>query len=421
MIRQGDVREQLVTLPAESVHCVITSPPYWNLRDYGIPGQLGLEPTPEEYLVNMVAVFREVRRVLRKDGTLWLNMGDSYAGGGSGGGGSFAKDGIRAAKPGTDKNVPARHGNRGASGVLKPKDLIGMPWRLALTLQADGWWLRCDIIWAKSNPMPESVTDRPASSHEYIFLLTRSAKYFYDAEAVREPGSAPSKMPDGWATHEGGHGSFHRDGREKGAKVKNAGRNNAIDNPRTPNPKKKQDALGNPTHVGFNDRYADNPIAGRNLRSVWTIATQPYHDAHFATFPEALVKRCILAGTSAKGCCSECGAPWARVVEKEFHAQDDVSPERGMRKAAGSKSMEHRKDGDTPRGTNDTTTIGWRPTCNHAGEPIPATVLDCFLGSGTTGKVAQELGREWIGIELSEEYCELARRRTGSQMGLRLA
>ncbi len=571
-ILQGDVLEQLATLPDESVHMVMTSPPYWGLRDYQVGGQLGLEKTPEEYIEKMVAVFREVRRVLRKDGTLWLNMGDSYAGSGKEIGSDHGKSVVDDAGYGKRAPLPLN---------LKPKDLVGMPWRLALALQADGWWLRSDIIWAKPNPIPESVTDRPTSAHEHVFLLTKAARYFYDAEAVREPSiTGDMRRPYG------SEGAWQMDGRppeqRHGGKPRKAGRDNAIDHPRTPNPKKKQDALGNPTHVGFNDRYRDNPITGRNQRDVWTIATQPLKSVvsygkyrigrpdcsvhgcpaclalalqggelqvasepvrslgidddpvqgqegvayaisedqygflsdvtaaishsnqihktvawleqdgfsvdklihhigcresidhsfaisahthenntepgsvfdvteidpsgqtgghilgipsfgfpldkctcefkgsvekrqdHFAAFPEALVKRIILAGTSAKGCCHECGAPWERVVEKEFVAQDDVSPERGKRNAAGNKSMDHRKDGDTPRGTNEVITTGWRPTCEHEGEPVPATVLDPFIGSGTVGKVAQDLGREWIGIELNPDYCDLARKRTAN-------
>lgn len=200
----GDCRAALRGMAAGSVHCVVTSPPYYNLRNYGIEGQLGLEHAPdclgwatgdecgECYVCHLVEVFREVRRVLRDDGTVWLNLGDSFAGGGNGGGGSFAKDGMRAAKPGTDKNVPGRTGSRGAGGKLKPKDLMLMPHRVALALQADGWWVRTDVVWNKSNNLPESVTDRPARAHEYVFLLTKRRRYFYDHMAVKQPVSDSS-------------------------------------------------------------------------------------------------------------------------------------------------------------------------------------------------------------------------------------
>ncbi|MBE2181417.1 MAG: site-specific DNA-methyltransferase [Chthoniobacterales bacterium] len=247
--------------------------------------QIGLEETPEEFITRLVDVFREVRRVLKKDGTCWINMGDSYAGGGNGGGGSYAKDGIRAPKPGTDKNVPARHGNRGVAGPIKPKDLIGQPWMLAFALRADGWYLRQDIIWAKPNPMPESVTDRCTKAHEYLFLLSKSEHYYYDAEAIKEPvtGNAHArgngvnpkayKTPDGWDTSKGagGHGSIHRSGREKGRV------------------RPKQNPSFSAVVAGLVDT--------RNKRSVWTVATKPYKEAHFATFPPDLIKPCVLAGS----------------------------------------------------------------------------------------------------------------------------
>jgi DNA modification methylase len=266
----GDCREVLETLPDESVHCVVTSPPYFGLRDYGIAGQIGLEPTPDEYVAQMVAVFHEVRRVLRKDGTLWLNLGDSYAGGGNGGGGSFAKDGIRCAEPGTDKNKAFRVGKRGAIGLLKPKDLIGIPWRVAFALQADGWWLRQDIIWSKPNPMPESVTDRCTKAHEYIFLLSKSAKYYYDADAIAEQ-----------SIYAGNQVSL-------GEKSLSVGQANGANGA---NVAKSGNAL------------VDSVIVKetRNKRSVWEVATQPFSEAHFATFPPALIEPCILAGCPKGG------------------------------------------------------------------------------------------------------------------------
>jgi DNA modification methylase len=245
----------------ESVHCVVTSPPYWGLRDYGVPGQLGLEPTPKEYVADMVAVFREVRRVLRADGTVWLNLGDSYARQGG------KTDGLPRHWDGRENDPSGMHAKRSLASEFgaKPKDLIGIPWRVAFALQADGWYLRSDIIWAKPNPMPESVTDRPTKSHEYVFLLSKSARYFYDADAVREA--------------DGGRGS--------GQVAR----------------KYRIDAGGNPNHPG-NQGYAvpwEPNSAGRNLRSVWTIATQPYPGAHFATFPEALVEPCVKAGCPEGG------------------------------------------------------------------------------------------------------------------------
>ena len=266
-IRHGDARTVLPTLDAESVQCVVTSPPYWGLRDYGVEGQIGLEPTPEEYVTTMVEVFREVKRVLRDDGTLWLNLGDSYAGSGKGqmGDGTSANinDKQSTNKGSTTGCLPTDYGH------MKPKDLVGIPWRVAFALQADGWYLRSDIIWAKGvsfcpsysgSVMPESVTDRPTKSHEYLFLLTKSPRYYYDADAVRE----------NWA-----------DGRNGAANGQN------WDRPETQTASPRRPQLAPKT-------------TGRNLRSVWTINPQPFTEAHFATFPTALVEPCVKAG-SAKG------------------------------------------------------------------------------------------------------------------------
>ena len=249
---QGDSLEVLRKLPAESVHCCVTSPPYWGLRDYGAEGQIGLEETPEQFLNRLVNVFTEVKRVLKPDGTLWLNIGDGYTSG---------NRGYRA----PDKKNPARAMSirPDTPDGLKPKDLIGIPWMVAFALRADGWYLRSDIIWAKPNPMPESVTDRPTKAHEYIFLLSKSERYFYDAEAVKE-----QSVSD----HPSGNG-FKRDVRLS-YRDKNGARGNE-------------------------NQWQVAP--SRNRRTVWTIATQPYPGAHFATFPQALVEPCILAGCPEGG------------------------------------------------------------------------------------------------------------------------
>lgn len=250
----GDALTVLRSLPDGAARCCVTSPPYWGLRDYGVEGQLGLEPTPEQYVTRMVEVFREVRRVLADDGTLWLNVGDSYAnddkwGGATGG-----------------KHVAALHGHAGGgrdktTTGLAPKNLVGIPWRLAFALQADGWTLRSDIIWAKPNPMPESVTDRPTKAHEYVFLLSKSARYFYDSEGIAERG-----------THAGRVVKY--DGEQKNV--------TAAKDPK------------------MRTRIASDRCVGltRNARSVWTIATQGYSGAHFATMPPELARRCILAGSA---------------------------------------------------------------------------------------------------------------------------
>lgn len=248
LILIGDVRQRLSELPDNSVQCVVTSPPYWGLRDYGHAGQIGLEQTPEEYVAEMVAVFHEVHRVLKDDGTLWLNLGDSYAGNTS-----------RASNNGRAGFGNKREGVFTKTGVgLKTKDLVGIPWRVAFALQADGWYLRQDIIWHKPNPLPESVRDRCTKSHEYLFMLSKSSRYFYDTKAIREKAVTGSweKMPP----------------------------------------------IGGVKHVDGNDNntYSGNQPSldgKRNKRSVWTIPTRPFKGAHFAVMPEALVEPCILAGS----------------------------------------------------------------------------------------------------------------------------
>ncbi len=594
----GDALETLQAMPAESVHCCVTSPPYWGLRDYGtgtwdggdadcdhrigrtmgnenkgayrevldgdrerckcgatrVDQQLGLEPTPDEYVTNMVNVFREVRRVLRADGTLWLNIGDSYASqGGERTYGSHDGATGRGDAPGPRISVNG----------LKPKDLVGIPWRLAFALQqpwerhviaqdvdrawmaglidgegcvsvvavqpttgvneshsmrlqvrmadaeavervvaitgmsnvtydldtgqgnrpaqqwkisgdkaadalADiypfltvkrrqaiigwnlqrlkdgivtgrgqpipaenmakrrllhdvlrklnqrepvdipswcreptvetepGWYLRSDVIWSKPNPMPESVTDRPTKAHEYLFLLTKSPRYFYDADAIREPHS-----PDG--------------------------RLKTVHDHATPNSHPNYDSVGN-----GNERW---PNSGRNKRSVWEIATEAYPDAHFATFPQALVEPCIKAGTSEHGCCPVCGAPWERVLDAPAAPHDQspapgsikarLKPQYGADRRGGGTSMSNTK---SLRISGGGRTTGWRPSCDCStfvedelgGEFMhpgfrPAVVLDPFLGSGTTAQVARRLGRRSIGIELNREYAQLAARRLQQQ------
>lgn len=330
----GDCRQVLKTLPDESVHCVVTSPPYFGLRDYGVAGQIGLEPTPEAYVAELVKVFQEVRRVLRSDGTLWLNLGDSYSSGGR-----------KTRDPGKSKIHPSFEGGAYRDGLrpadppgIKPKDLLGIPWRVAFALQADGWWLRQDIIWSKPNPMPESVTDRCTKAHEYIFLLTKRERYYCDMEAISESANSAGeyKSPDGWDTSSGagGHGSFHRQGREKGKKGyehKTPGRSGNSE--RKPRP--------GPTDSGKHQAGSVPwESVRRNKRSVWTVSTQPYPEAHFATFPPALIEPCILAGSRV---------------------------------------------GDI--------------------------VFDPFFGSGTTGMVAERLGRQWIGIDIQPDYAPLQKKR----------
>lgn len=248
-IKQGDSLAVLRDMPSDSVDCCVTSPPYWGLRDYGVDGQIGLESTPDEFVGRLVEVFREVRRVLKEDGTCWVNLGDSYA----------ANRGYQVSQ---SKHQSHDYGQSNAISVpdgLKPKDLVGIPWRVAFALQADGWWLRQDIIWHKPNPMPESVRDRCTKAHEYVFLLTKSAKYFWDTEAMKEKaivGSCGSKFTTGKTL-----------GHQRGK-------------------------------VGQRERKDDGT---RNRRSVWTIATQPTPEAHFATFPLELPEICLRAGCPVDG------------------------------------------------------------------------------------------------------------------------
>jgi len=294
MIICGDAAQELKKLPEKSTHCCVTSPPYYGLRDYGQEGQLGLEKTPEEFVDNLVSVFREVRRVLRDDGTLWLNLGDSYARMGSD---SYATG--KNAKVANQINERCKRMSKPPAG-FKHKDLIGIPWRVAFALQSDGWYLRQDIIWHKPNPMPESVKDRCTKAHEYIFLLSKNQKYFYDAEAVKEPAK------------------WERWGNQT--------------------EKKKHPGTGKFLGGKMLDEL---PIkTTKNKRSVWTIPTKPCKEAHFAVFPPTLIQPCILAGC----------------------------PENG-------------------------------------------TVLDPFFGAGTTGIVAQQHNRKYIGIDISAEYCEIAKAR----------
>ena len=287
------------------VQMCVTSPPYFGLRDYGHSGQLGLEATPAEFVAAMVEVFGLVRELLADDGVLWLNLGDSYNAAGRTGHGT--RQGF---KQGTNRASAEKADNcRPSVETLKPKDLIGIPWRVAFALQADGWYLRQDIIWHKPNPMPESVTDRCTKAHEYLFLLSKSERYYFDSASLREPVSEATLA----------------DGRKERGTRGTKGEYAAVD--------------GN---CGF---AADGL---RNKRSVWTVNTAPYSGAHFATFPPALIEPCILAGS---------------------------------------------RSGDT--------------------------VLDCFFGSGTTGEVAGNLGRNWIGCEINDQYAPLQQART-AQRGLAL-
>jgi DNA modification methylase len=474
----GDARQ--LPLASASVQCVVTSPPYWGLRDYGLPlsvwggnpehahawgpelrkdgvgnnsavrgkdetwtvfagvgapkqdeqrqggasagalcpcgawrGVLGLEPTPELYVQHLVEIFREVRRVLRNDGTCWVNLGDSYSSIGwkAGGAVSVGSAGpyvrsdyvIRRGSPKSNwgtapESMAGGAGKRGDSQTarrtelgddpyrLKVKDLVGIPWRVAFALQADGWYLRSDIIWAKPNPMPESITDRPTKSHEYLFLLTKAARYYYDGDAIREPMPPESIARYQYAKQDTSPGRLQPNGIDRRI-----------------------------THV------YDPPTAGRNRRSVWSIATEPYPEAHFAVYPEKLVEPCILAGTSERGACPTCGAPWGREVESTLRSStygDSVRADIPGSNDAKGRAFEFQTRGFLERMRKTTTTTGWSPTCAcPPADPVPCRVLDPFAGSGTTVAVAERLGRVGIGVELKAAYLRLAWART-RQMGL---
>ena len=347
-----------IPLADKSCHVVCTSPPYYGLRSYGIGienGEIGLEPTPDDFVQAMVTVGRQLWRVLRDDGTWWLNLGDSYNGSGKG-------------EVVSDKSLINYKANQLNHKTdiknLKPKDLIGIPWMVAFALRNDGWILRQDIIWHKPNPMPESVKDRCTKAHEYIFLLTKSAKYYYDNEAVKEA----SKDPDD----------------DRGARGNNK---------RTPTR----------LIAGIRDSGV-YPMANR--RSVWTISTKPYPGSHFATFPPDLVEPCILAGTSEKGVCPKCGAPWERVIKRgDLISTDGTADDYKPKKGTDDQKIKGRSDGWVPNHYVEQSTIGWRPTCDcGVEETVPATVFDPFVGSGTTLMVARKHGRNGIGLDLSFDY-----------------
>lgn len=386
----GDALQQLRMLPEASVHCVVTSPPYWRLRDYGVEGQLGLEPTIQEFVTALVEVFREVRRVLRPDGTAWLNLGDCYYGTGYG-----QKDTGKAAY--TAETWPQDRPRSGDPTGLKPKDLVGAPWRVALALQDDGWWLRRDCIWHKPDGMPENVNDRPTGDHEYVFLLAPSRRYEYDLEAVRQPHAKPYRDAEDYARQNGQHRK-HLDGR------------------RDYLPRFRGEG-------GLNAGVTSYSPRGRNLRSVWTISTSGFSEAHFATFPPELPRLCILAGTSEAGCCPACLAPLRRIVE-------DGEPDLEHQRACGGDSRgqyhgrarQDRTGTGAPdpselkrrilKGMRVRRTAGWAWTCDcPPADPTPCTVLDPFAGAGTAGVVALQLGRSFVGVELSPEFHAMASER----------
>lgn len=477
-IIQGDAMEELAKLAPESVHCCVTSPPYWGLRNYGIPprswggvegcihdwqpsgfcicgawrGVLGLEPTPELFVAHLVSVFDQVRRVLRSDGTCWVNLGDSYQGSGNTGG--------VAAVAGTMSHRGKTNGKKVNAPGLKAGDLVGIPWRFALAMQAAGWWLRRDVIWSKPNPMPEAMQGvrferhrikvssraprkgkyngmngqppqgddrgnkpenaaqfidcpgckkcdpngglilrranwRPTTAHEYIFQFAKSDSYFCDATAAQE------------RTTGGAHA-----------------RGNGV------NPKAKR---ANSKHERQNESFSgavSGLVAERNLRSVWRIATHPYKGAHCATFPPKLIEPIIRAATSPH-VCGQCGAPWAPVIErgapdlawqrqcggdKNGHYNGEATKDYALNRAENPSAVKAR----ILAGMVRKRVSHYLATCRCGAYPVPATILDPFLGAGTTAMVSRQLGRNCIGIELSPDYVALATERADITGGLRL-
>ena len=363
-ILQGNCIETLQKLDDKSINTCITSPPYWGLRNYNDEEkQLGMEETPEEFVDNLVKVFREVKRVLRDDGTVWLNLGDSYS---SGGRTTTTNQSLRGDK---DYGVTRPKPSKG----IKPKDLIGIPWRVALALQQDGWYLRQDIIWHKPNPMPESVKDRCTKAHEYIFLLSKNVKYYFDNEAIKED----AKFPEG-------PNSAHKI--RKGCD----------------DPKMK-------TRTGLH-KIGANPK--KNKRSVWTITTKPFKGAHFATFPKDLIEPCVLAGCPEK-ICVDCGKPYERVMQKP----KQLEVKRGRRAGTDDRLIGGVLDKYTRE--NPPIDLGLQKQCDcETNETKAGTVLDPFGGSGTTGIVAVNHNRNAVLCELNQEYIGLAKDRINQEGGM---
>jgi DNA modification methylase len=389
-IIEGDCIQGMKTLPDGCVHTIVTSPPYYGLRDYdGGEAEIGGEETPDDYVKKMVEVFREAKRILRDDGTLWLNLGDTYATT-SGGMEQLRKLGDQTPNYGAVKYSEGYKGvsQKGKDGAkksgLKHKDLIGIPWRVALALQADGWYLRQDIIWNKPNPMPESVTDRCTKSHEYIFLLTKQPKYYYDNEAIKEPATTSPAYRDKHG--EGYHADY-------------------------PN--------GDRFSPGERVWGADGK---RNKRSVWTVTTKAYKGAHFATYPKDLIEPCVLAGTSEHGCCCKCGTPWIRKVETARSFESGSGKSDNLPEGKNGKNLQGGGETkDIRRGpVCHTKTIGWESACSCEAEVVPCTVFDPFTGSGTTAVVALNHGRKYIGTELNPEYIKLAEGRIAEEAPLTL-
>lgn len=384
-IYQGDCIEVLKTLPDNSINCCVTSPPYFGLRDYGVEGQIGLEKSINEYIEKLVLVFREIRRVLRDDGSLWINLGDSYN--------HKTTEGAKIqGNPEFNKNRPSREATRLPARELQHrlqnKDLIGIPWRVAFALQADGWILRQDIIWHKPNPMPESIKDRFTKSHEYIFMFVKKQSYYFDADSVREPMSEKTKERDKYKFSGAFKGQF------QGSPVE----------------KRWQDGrpIENPSF--FNE-------SGRNRRSVWTVSVKPYKGSHFATFPMDLIEPCILS-TCPEFVCPVCG----KIREKQFDREyvdrpngdelEEFNHERGIAPGKG-QARNRWSGGNIP--IQPKHFIGYSD-CGCCSDFNNGIVIDPFMGAGTTALVALKNNRNYVGIELNPDYITLAEQRIATEM-----
>lgn len=375
----GDCLAWLRTLPGGCVQTCASSPPYYGLRDYGPEGQIGLEPTMGEYVARLVEVFREVRRVLREDGTLWLNLGDSYNADGRKG----------RAHMGEGKNSGySAWANKNPAGT-KPKDLLMVPARVAIALCDDGWFLRSEISLTKLSPMPESCRDRPSRATEKLYLLAKRPAYYYDQEAERVPPAAASlaRLAPGAAPR-----------KDKAAAGREGLASNTMSNARGVSP------AGRNLWDYWADATEDVPPAA------WDWVTEPQRHAHYAAFPSWLPRRCLRLGASLKGCCPACGAPWRRQVERTKVTRS--RPNDYTKRTGGAGTGNSCKN--TVAGVSAVTT-GWAPSCAcPPREPAPCVVLDPFTGSGTTGAVARDLGMRFLGVDINPEYAEMARRRIGS-------
>jgi DNA modification methylase len=366
-IYQGDCLETLKMLEDQSINTCITSPPYYGLRNYNDEDkQLGLEDTPEEFANNLVKVFREIRRILKDDGTVWLNLGDSYS---SGGRTTTTNQSLRGDKDyGVTRPKPSKN--------IKPKDLIGIPWRVAFALQEDGWYLRQDIIWHKPNPMPESVRDRCTKAHEYIFLLSKNVKYYFDNEAIKEDSVT----------------------------VNSKGERGVPNSIKTIGKSVEDDPMFRVRH-GFKGM---KPQEKRNKRSVWTVTTKPFKGAHFATFPPDLIEPCVLAGCPEK-ICANCDKPYIRKLIKSGEMQRRWS----KNNADGSP---YNKQGSMQNIYED---LGLQKQCDcNTNETKTGTVLDPFGGSATTGIVANKHNRNAVMCELNPDYIEIAKQRIHKDLGI---